>query len=530
MKYEVAISYASEDDGFTSDLNEELGLLGVITFKYTERNDDRDNQELNAFLERTYGKSSAFVVLVTSTNYHNRQFTRIEESVALTLSAERIFVVKLDNTSFPKLNDLNIIQAGVMSTALIAAEIMKSLAAFRAKRDYHLTRHPGDVPGRTAVTSEHANKIIGIWVTKRASYFDGFLRYDVDYLRDQYAKEEVLTSAPYVEIADWTGAINSNDPIRFEFKADETAFEFDKSSANLDEIRELGYAARRARNLGSISEFSISLHRYDALAKKFCIRKARYHDQHKSNMNMDFQGEVGQESIRMMLSRKYGSRLSPLGSRELADTVGVAVLLYYREGTELFPYFVPRSKSAPVFPGGWHCSASGAAQWPERTGTEEINSDVFLNDLYNEIREEIGLFRSIDEKQKYVLQDKDYKDHGFAVDNLYAEDITYIWPVALCRELLRGGKPQMFYIGFTSLNRDELIRRRRMASMIAKNQKRREEIDSRLLQLMPGVDQLKNLRRDTWEQHLLGGGFTFEVPPLLHYASKVNLDRLCADH
>jgi hypothetical protein len=151
---------------------------------------------------------------------------------------------------------------------------------------------------------------------------------------------------------------------------------------------------------------------------------------------------------------------------------------------------------------------------------------MFTHDLYSEIREEIGLFRSATEKRSLMTSDSTYREFRSYVDDLDSEDIESLVPVSFCRELLRGGKPQLFFLGFTNLNREELIRRRLMATRIAENQKRREEIDARLLEMMPDFDQMKALNYNHWVAKVHETGFTLEVLPLLHYASQVSFDSL----
>ena len=57
---------------------------------------------------------------------------------------------------------------------------------------------------------------------------------------------------------------------------------------------------------------------------------------------------------------------------------------------------------------------------------------MFTADICKELQEEVGLGRP---------------------------DLEWIVPVALCREFLRGGKPQLFYCAFTNLRASELPQR-----------------------------------------------------------------------
>src|SRR5262249_41039011 len=85
-----------------------------------------------------------------------------------------------------------------------------------------------------------------------------------------------------------------------------------------------------------------------------------------------------------------------------------------------------------VFPGGYHCTASGETVW---TGARDFDG-LFTANICRELAEEAGLAR---------------------------EDLDSIRPVAFCREVLRAGKPQIFFAASTSLSPEALTERRRAA-------------------------------------------------------------------
>jgi hypothetical protein len=176
----------------------------------------------------------------------------------------------------------------------------------------------------------------------------------------------------------------------------------------------------------------------------------------------------------------------------------------------------------PVFPGGWHPSASGAVKWPsDPTLTEGSFERTFIADLYDEIREEIGLFRSSEEKYHCFETEEIYRPFRSFVGNLEGDDILQLQPVAFCREMLRGGKPQLFFIGYTPLNWAELTSRRVMATKVANKAGRREEIDQRLVHMMPeltGHDDQYGL----WSRPIHESGYTFELLPMLYYAAQLS--------
>jgi hypothetical protein len=115
------------------------------------------------------------------------------------------------------------------------------------------------------------------------------------------------------------------------------------------------------------------------------------------------------------------------------------------EHGEILPYLPRRAKpgliSDPigttkkqaVFSGGYHCTASGETMWRD---TARSFGEVFTQDMCRELYEEVGLTE---------------------------QDLAWIYPVAFCREFLRGGKPQLFFAGFTKVPPQEINTRRRAA-------------------------------------------------------------------
>ncbi|HPE26766.1 MAG: hypothetical protein KDD81_10105 [Rhodobacteraceae bacterium] len=168
---------------------------------------------------------------------------------------------------------------------------------------------------------------------------------------------------------------------------------------------------------------------------RLTVQKARYSDQAKSNLILDFVGRGDAPTLRAALGAENPGRLPALDDPRLVNSLGVTILVFYRdENGALTPFLVPRTRKTAVLNRGlWSDSASGAAEWPtdpERTpGTFEA---YILDDLHQELKSEIGL---------------------------EVDDLTAILPLAIGREIMRAGKPQMFFIGFTGLRRGELLER-----------------------------------------------------------------------
>jgi hypothetical protein len=225
------------------------------------------------------------------------------------------------------------------------------------------------------------------------------------------------------------------------------------------------------------------------------VQKATYHDQAKSNLILDFDRDDPHRyiSLRTQLLTQYGSHLPPLDDERLANTLGVAAILFYWNGNQLVPYVVRRVKKIGVFPGGLHCTASGVAKWP--VGSSAPSFKDLTDQMFGELDEGVGLKRS---------------------------DIVELRPMALCREMARGGKPQLFYAGLTLLNRKELREKRVHATDVVR-----------------ATTKIPEIERDRWYRNAdvvmtpsalstkLGRwGLTLEAAGSLHYGIEYLIKRL----
>jgi hypothetical protein len=171
------------------------------------------------------------------------------------------------------------------------------------------------------------------------------------------------------------------------------------------------------------------------------VQRAAYSDGLKSNYAMDGAGE-----LRPLLLAEYGRRLPPLGDARLSNALGAAVVVSGADGR---PYLPRRARGQSVFPGGYHCTASGETVWSDAGGFDGL----FTAGICRELEEEVGLARA---------------------------DLDWIRPLGLCREFLRAGKPQLFFAARTPLSTQELAARRRaaIARQIARG---RQEIEDEVL-------------------------------------------------
>ena len=261
---------------------------------------------------------------------------------------------------------------------------------------------------------------------------DPFLLYDAEFLVEQYRAESLIAAdVPYSELVDFLrtpfslirlGIIRG----QFELQAGDDAW----TSISRAGFKALRNSGRIGANGPMIRLRSVSLENAIVVLK---IQRATYHDQARSNLILDWPTGIRPEplTLRALLKAKYGEHLPELDDKRLANTVGVACLLFYREGGRFVPYLVRRVEKVGVYPGGIHCTASGAANWPDSSGRSFEN--FFLRAIRQEIDEEVGL---------------------------QPEDLVDLRAVSLCRDFLRGGKPQMFFAGVTHLSRAQLKEKR----------------------------------------------------------------------
>jgi hypothetical protein len=174
---------------------------------------------------------------------------------------------------------------------------------------------------------------------------------------------------------------------------------------------------------------------------RLMVQPCKYSDGVRSNYAMD-----GEGGLREVLRAEYGRRLPPLGDTRLSNGLGTAIVVWDGEGKPYLPRRAPRQS---VYPSGFHCTASGDAIWHDE-------GELLESHICRELEEEVGLTRA---------------------------DLEWIRPVALCREFLRGGKPQMFFAAQTRLAGEELAERRRKAIGEQLARGRQEVLDEALAEV-----------------------------------------------
>jgi len=167
---------------------------------------------------------------------------------------------------------------------------------------------------------------------------------------------------------------------------------------------------------------------------------------------------IAQKTLRGYLVAKYQHKLPPLKHLTLANTIGISCIIFFYSKDQLTPYLPIRNKALlnknqnelAVFEGGFHCTASGVLEW--KNTDSSIN--YFINEMQRELEEEVGLTKN---------------------------DLKFLYPLSICREFLRGGKPQIFFIGLTLLNEKEIISKRKEALKKITKEEKIEIKDEHLL-------------------------------------------------
>ena len=266
------------------------------------------------------------------------------------------------------------------------------------------------------------------------------LRYDAAWLLEQYADETpALPGVPYALIG----------------RAPTYAIERESGAFQLTDIA--GVQPRL-----DYDETVVRLARFDP--PTLHVQPCPYSLGVKSNYAMDGEGE-----LRGMLRADYGRRLPPLSDMRLSNSIGTAIVIFDREGRPYLPRRAPRQS---VFPGAYHCTASGEAVWHQDLTFEAL----FTANIVRELEEEVGLTNA---------------------------DLDWIRPIAFCREFLRAGKPQFFFAGQTSLTETQLTERRRAAIVRQLAAGRQEVLDDVAHMVTPAdctIECWANLALATWHR------------------------------
>ena len=318
-----------------------------------------------------------------------------------------------------------------------------------------------------------------------------YLNYDPKKLCEDYPDEQAIAPlVPYKEEICWIGptlqeTLAKAGAVQVQRMKDPFVLVANTAKMRLFQCEALKDLLARGRMVRNDSVIRLQSYSNNPEEAELTIQKAMYSDQAQSNLVMDWEAnhalkESGYRTLRKYLSSRHPRSLGPLDESIMANTIGISVVLYYRTFAGAYlPYLPGRAKGQAVFDGGFHCTASGAAAWSATDRTLEI----FVKDMYKELFEEVGIARN---------------------------EIDVMVPLALCREFLRGGKPQIFFAGVTSLSEPELAQKRKTALELQKKSGVIEIEDNQLIS-SDTEDLPKKLR---------SGPVTLEATANLHYAEK----------
>jgi hypothetical protein len=316
-------------------------------------------------------------------------------------------------------------------------------------------------PLSTITTIAEIGEVIGLAIKaykkrRLLSTFLGsnqFLREEPLFLVEFYKEEQTLMHEciPYKELVSWLSpkgwdeTLDNSDslqiqklPLAFGLTADSHELKAFQSEA-LDAFRNSGRM--------KVDNKIIRLSAIDETGKKLFVQKAFYSDQAQSNLVLDWPGphtlkkRKSIDSLRTYIDGQYHSVLPSFDDTRLANTIGVSAVLFFKSETGCWLPYLPlrarggmsKKKRLALAEGQFSATASGSAEWDDNATTFE---HLFTADMYRELSQEARVPK---------------------------DSITHLIPVSLCREFQRGGKPQLFYVGFTSMSEDELTNARRLS-------------------------------------------------------------------
>jgi len=178
----------------------------------------------------------------------------------------------------------------------------------------------------------------------------------------------------------------------------------------------------------------------------FVLEAAHYHDQVGSNLTIDrppFSPTITVRGVECRCVREWDvaqangqvKKLPTFEESRLANTIGVAIGITARSSRDGRWQWLrrKRSKEVAVYPGMWHVPFSFALAFDEHSRTVNDLNTLIRFDLASERSEELA--------------------------GLEVSDFGTLKPVAFCRDLARGGKPQFFFELPLRISLEDLLRR-----------------------------------------------------------------------
>jgi len=269
-----------------------------------------------------------------------------------------------------------------------------------------------------------------------------YLNYDVDKLLSCYSREKLLSNKiPYTLLYNFME--NPNKEIVISKMDDHFKLCYD-DDIDIKSFQVEAYNEFKRNGKFIYDDHTVSLRSIENVGDKFIlnVQQSKYSDQVQSHLVLDWINEnlENRGSLRGIIKSKYTTNLLPsLDCPLLSNSLGISTIIYFKgDNGELVPYLPYRNKSKinakrnalALYEGVYHCSSSGVLKWTN----DEMNMSWIEKEMYREIHEEIGLEKL---------------------------NIVKLKPIAIVRELLRAGKPQIFFIGYTDLKESELVELRK---------------------------------------------------------------------
>lgn len=282
-----------------------------------------------------------------------------------------------------------------------------------------------------------------------------YLNYNSVRLIDLYQNEEIVNKKiPYKEIANFIDKKNNLKIVSID-----TVFKLDHQNNAIKKVQTEGLIEFKKTGKFSYDSNTTSLQKVEINGDEIVltVTKSKYSDQVQSHLILDWENknlkEIGSVNLRGFLKGKFGGYLPPLGTDFLPNSIGVSCIIYFKKDNKFHPYlpfrnaskFKKKTNEPALYEGVYHCSSSGVLDWNKNLK----NTKGLKDEMYREIEEEIGLVKN---------------------------DIYEMELLSITRELLRAGKPQLFFIGFTDLDENQLIEKRKIAIKKTKNRKEKVEI------------------------------------------------------
>lgn len=213
------------------------------------------------------------------------------------------------------------------------------------------------------------------------------------------------------------------------------------------------------------------------------LQSAEYFDQVATNLCLDFPVDLGSDtegrtysSTIRDLERDYissgrllqhkpllGARLRPFEESILANTLGVACLIEFADGRVIYRI---RGAGTAIYGGQAHVPLSFAQELLRGQDEPRTLEGFVMTDLRLEFEQETGL-----EFNAYMREEKP------------------VTPLALCRDLLRGGKPQLFLLLHSHCDAEEFCEHLKKAPPRA-----HREFEKKVAPLsLSAVDNLKDI-------------------------------------